>query len=278
MSEVLEQEGAPEVALVDTHAHLAMKDFDRDREEVLTRARRAGVVTLVEVGYDLESSTRGVELARKLGLFSAVGIHPHEAGRDGSRWESIRVLALDERVVAIGEIGLDFYRNLSPRDVQIECFAQGLRLAKELSLPVIVHERGAGRETLAVLQANHPGTPIIFHCFSGDRASARMRLDIGGYLGFGGVLTYPGRHDLREALRYCSKDRILLETDCPYLPPQPKRGRRNEPSYLLYTLEEASSVLGVPREEIARISTENACRALGIALPPAEGIGGRCPD
>lgn len=258
-----------DTVLVDTHAHVGLREFDGDRHEVVARARAAGIVCFVEVGFDFPSSVRSVELARELGVFAAVGIHPHDAGRDGDKWHSIEDLARRPEVVAVGEIGLDFYGRLSPKDTQVKCFIRGLELARRLSLPVIVHERDAGEEVVNILMKNDPGTPVIFHCFSGDRRSAKKRLDMGGYLGFGGLLTYPGRHELREALRYCPHDRILLETDCPYLPPQGIRGKRNEPSYLVYVLEQAARVLGVARESLANVSTLNACKAL--RLP--EGLG-----
>ncbi|MBE3520137.1 MAG: TatD family hydrolase [Firmicutes bacterium] len=252
------------IALIDSHAHVSMRDFDRDREEVIARAKAAGVVFFIEVGFNLESSKLGVELAREKGVFAAVGVHPHDAAKDLDKWEDIEGLARLPEVVAIGEIGLDYYRDLSPRKVQAECFIRGLDLSRKLGLPVIIHEREAGDQVLDILKAHPPGGPIVFHCFSGDRSSARKRLDLGGYLGFGGPITYPRRDELREVLKYCPSDRMLLETDCPYLPPQSFRGRRNEPSYLIYTLAEASRITGLSREDLAATLTENTISAFRL--------------
>lgn len=262
------------VTLVDSHAHLSMRDFDRDRDEVIARAKAAGVVFFIEVGFDLASSRLSAKLAREKGVFAAVGIHPHDAAKDMDKWEDIEKLARLPEVVAIGEIGLDYYRDLSPRKVQVECFIRGLELSKKVGLPVIIHERDAGDQTLEIIKAHPPGGAVVFHCFSGDRSSARKRLDLGGYLGFGGTITYPRRDDLREALKYCPPDRILLETDCPYLSPQKFRGRRNEPSYLVYTLAEASRITGLSAEHLASVSTENAVSAFRLErLKPASTCG-----
>jgi len=254
----------PVPILIDTHAHVSMRDFDGDRDEVLDRAKRAGVVSFIEVGFNLVASRLSTRLARERGVFAAVGVHPHDAARDLDKWDDIETIARSPGVVAIGEIGLDYYRDLSPRNVQVECFIRGLDLAKRLGLPVIIHERDAGDETVDIIKAHKPGDALVFHCFSGDRASARTRLDLGGYLGFGGAITYPRRDELRDALRYCPPDRILLETDCPYLSPQRYRGRRNEPSYLVHTLAEASRIRGVNQEDLALISTENAISAFKL--------------
>lgn len=260
--------------LIDSHAHLSMRDFDRDRDEVIARAKAAGVASFIEVGFDLVSSRLSAKLAREKGVFAAVGVHPHDAAKDMDKWEDIERLAWLPEVVAIGEIGLDYYRDLSPRKAQVECFIRGLELSKKVGLPVIIHERDAGDQTLDIIKAHPPGGAVVFHCFSGDRSSARKRLDLGGYLGFGGAVTYPRRDDLREALRYCPPERILLETDCPYLSPQKFRGRRNEPSYLVYTLMEASRITGMPAKDLAAVSTENAVSAFGLEpLKPATACG-----
>lgn len=254
------------LTLIDSHAHVSMRDFDRDRDEVIARAKAAGVVFFIEVGFDLASSKLSVDLAREKGVFAAVGIHPHDAAKGVDKWGDIERLARLPEVVAIGEIGLDYHRDLSPREVQVECFIRGLDLSRKVGLPVIIHERKAGDQALDIIKAHPPGGAVVFHCFSGDRSSARKRLDLGGYLGFGGPITYPRQDELREALRYCPPDRILFETDCPYLPPQKFRGRRNEPSYLVYTLAEASRITGLSSEDLAVVSIENTISAFKLRL------------
>jgi TatD DNase family protein len=263
--------------LIDTHAHITSPEFDRDRGEVLDRARKYGV-GFVEVGFDIESSRRAVDIAGTEALAAAVGIHPHNAADyakdlDGA-WKEIRALAGESaeslartgrrRVVAIGEIGLDYYRDLSPRSLQADCFALGLELAKKLSLPVIIHQRDAEEDVLAILKNSGLDLPVIFHCFSGNKDSARRALDLGGYLGIGGTVTYPRNTELRDLLRFIPLTRILLETDAPYLAPQSRRGRRNEPAYVLEFRDTVASQLDVEPSRAGTATRDNAVRLLGL--------------
>lgn len=254
----------PEV--FDTHAHLCSRDFDADREEVAARARQNGV-GLIEVGYDESSSADALRLAGHYGGICSVGIHPHYAGGDGSakRWSVIEALAVSnpKTVRALGEMGLDYFRDLVPRDAQIECFQEGLTLARRLGLPVIIHQRDAEEDVLREVRLAQLTQPLVFHCFSQDELYARRCLDLGGYFGIGGVLTYPKNVGLRHLVRELPLDRLLLETDCPYLPPQTRRGKRNEPSFVIETLETLSEALGMDKSEVAGITTENASRVFG---------------
>jgi TatD DNase family protein len=256
----------PEV--VDTHAHLCSADFDDDREQVAERARQSGV-GFIEVGYDESSSAAALKLAEYYKGICAVGIHPHYAeGEDSAkRWSVIESLAVSnpKTVRALGEMGLDYFRDLVPRDIQIECLREGLTLAGKLGLPVIIHQRDAEGDVLHEVRLASLTQPLVFHCFSQDGRYARKCLDLGGYFGIGGVLTYPKNVGLRQLMRELPLDRLLLETDCPYLPTQTRRGKRNEPSFVIETLETLSEALGMDRNEVARITTENASRVFGAS-------------
>lgn len=258
--------------LIDTHAHVTSPEFDMDRDEVIGRAKTSGV-GFIEVGFDVASSRKAVAISKDTALAAAVGIHPHNAvdyARDlSAAWKEIEGLARSnsasvpapEReglVVAIGEIGLDYHRDLSPRGLQAECFEMGLDLAKKTGLPVIVHERDAEEDTLAVLRNHGLYAPIIFHCFGGGRAFARRCLELGGYLGFGGIVTYPKNAEARDLLRFVPFDRILLETDSPYLAPQSRRGRRNEPANILETRDAVASALGLGALKVGSLARDNA--------------------
>jgi TatD DNase family protein len=251
---------------IDTHAHLTMPEFDADREDAIERARSSGV-TFLEVGFDAESSLQAVALSRELGGKCAVGIHPHYAGDSlaglSSAWREVEKLlsAGNPEIVAIGEIGLDFWRNLSARDIQTECFSAGLELAKRKLLPVIIHQREAEREVLSRIKAAGLDRPVVFHCFTGDELYARRCLDLGGYLGFGGPLTYPRNASLRETVRRLPRGRILLETDSPYLAPQSLRGKRNEPSFVLEVRDLAAGLLALSSPSLSETTTANASKA-----------------
>jgi TatD DNase family protein len=258
---------------IDTHCHLDDPAFDPDREEVLARARMAGVEILILPGVEPEGIPRALALAeRHPGLYVAVGIHPHVASQFSSQLlVQLRSWARHPRVVAIGEIGLDFYRDRSPREAQREAFRAQLELAGELGLPVIIHQREAREAVMEELErwlAARPGARGVLHAFSGDPAMARIAVEWGFLLGIGGPLTYPRAESLREAARAVGLDGLVLETDAPYLPPQPHRGRRNEPAYLRNVAEALAQLLGLPMEQIARQTTANACRL--FRLPPPQ--------
>lgn len=252
--------------IIDTHAHVSMDAFSKDRKDVIERARRAKVA-FIEVGFDIDSSKRSLALASQVGTYCSVGIHPHEAESEGKfqhSWKEIEALLASGRVKAIGEIGLDYFRKFSSKKAQIDTFMLGLDLARRTKLPVIVHQRDAREDVLRVLRGARHDLPVIFHCYSYDVDYARRCLDLNGYLGFGGPVTYPRNDHLRDLLKYLPLDRILVETDCPYLPPQSKRGHRNEPVFVVEVVAAIAEVLGRKVVDVARITRENALRAFNI--------------
>jgi TatD DNase family protein len=254
----------------DSHCHLFMKDFNHDRDAVVARARAAGVDHMVFIGYSLDSSRRAVELAEKLeGCHAAVGIHPHDA-RHGNReaWDELAVLARSSpSVVAIGEIGLDYHGTHSPHDVQAAGFHAQLAVARELNLPVVIHDREAHEDTMRVLAEAADGLSVILHCFSGDAAMAKEAWGRGYYTGISGPVTYPKAEPLRAILRGAPRDRVLIETDAPYLAPQPFRGKRCEPAHVVYGAQQIAALWGVSPEEVGRLTTANARRFYRLPMP-----------
>ncbi|MGB9847062.1 MAG: TatD family hydrolase [Desulfotomaculales bacterium] len=247
--------------LVDTHAHLVDGRFDRDRREVLERARAAGVALIVNVGYDLESSRKSVALAGEFDcVYAAVGVHPHDAAQVPPGYlEELRKLAKGEKVVAVGETGLDYYRNLSPGEVQKKVFREHLALARELDLPVIIHDRDAHEDVLGILKKDGLGRAGgVLHCFSGDWEMARVCLGMGFFISLAGVVTYPKSSLLKEIAARVPVERLLVETDCPYLTPEPWRGRRNEPAYVRSVVECVAGLRGMSAGELALITAQNA--------------------
>ncbi len=249
---------------IDTHAHVSMADFDIDRDAVIRRAAEHGV-DFIEVGFDSESSLRALALARAIHGKCAVGVHPHNAGESfaimESQWREVtRIASGSPEVAAIGEIGLDYARDFSPRDVQVACFEQGIHLARTLGLPAVIHQRDAEEQVVEMVSGANLVSPVVFHCFGGGVEYARKLLDLGGYLGLGGVLTYPKNGHVRDAVKEIPLDRILLETDCPYLSPQPLRGKRNEPSHLLVTAKIVADIRGIGLPELLAATTANAAK------------------
>ncbi len=255
--------------MIDTHAHLQMPEFAGDWPAPLDNAERAGIECVIVIGFDVESSKRAVAMAEEHpGLLAAVGIHPHDAASmDDSALEELRRLAGNPNVVAIGETGLDFYRNLSPRETQFEAFEAQLAMAEELGLPVIIHDRDAHGPAAEILSA-HAGRLAggVLHCFSGDAKLAAAAIDWGFYISIAGPLTYPNARDLREVVGQVPIERMVIETDAPYLAPQPKRGKRNEPAYVRYVAEELARIKGLSVEDIDRITTLNAKRLFGLPM------------
>ncbi|MGC9018285.1 MAG: TatD family hydrolase [Candidatus Bipolaricaulaceae bacterium] len=251
--------------LFDTHAHLDFPQFDPDRALLLAAMRDQGVYA-INVGVDLKSSQASLRLSMENpNVFPACGIHPHEAKVvDGEVLAELEGL-LRRGAVAVGECGLDFYRNLSPRDAQMEAFRAQLRLAKKLDLPVILHERAAWPEFISALREEGPVRGVV-HAFSGDLPKAQEALGLGLFLGIGGPVTYPKNEGLRQALRRIPQSRVLLETDCPYLPPQPFRGQRNDPLKVKYVAEALAGLWGMQPAEVAEITLENARRLFGVSL------------
>ena len=256
------------LTLIDSHAHIYYRDYAGDFEEMLQRAADAGIAAILVVGTDIESSRESVELAEKYPqLYAAVGVHPHDAGRvTAACYDVIRELALSSsKVVAIGEIGLDFYRDRSPRVDQEKVFRTFLRMANELGKPVIVHDRDAHQQVLDCLREERSQHGVL-HCFSGDSAMAAEALALGFYISIPGTITYPANEALREVVRTTSIDRMLVETDCPYLSPVPHRGKRNEPAYVRLAAERVAEVKGLTLEDVARITTKNVRDLFGIRL------------
>jgi TatD DNase family protein len=253
--------------LFDTHAHLHFPELAPELDAVLGRARAAGVRGIVTIGTDVETSRAAIAIAeREPDVWASVGVHPHDAAQvDGAALDDIERLAGAERVVAIGEIGLDFFRNLSPRERQEDVFRRLLDLASRTGKPVLIHCRDAHAETLAILaEAAIGDVGGIMHCFSGDAAVARRCLDLGLVISIAGPVTYPNARELRDVVRLVPEDRLVVETDCPYLPPQPYRGKRNEPAYVGITAAKVAELRGVSLEELGPVMTKNAHRVLRV--------------
>lgn len=255
--------------LIDTHCHLNHPDFAHDMPEVLRRAEEAGVCHVVCAGYDLETSAVAVKLARQIRMVSAsVGVHPHDAGTFTPEMaDQIRRLASDkEHVVAIGETGLDYYRNLSPKDAQHRAFRSHIELAGELDLPLIIHSRDAHEDVIAILkECGLPSRGVVMHCLPSDADFARNALELGCYMGIAGPITFQNAQTLRDIVSGLPLDSLLVETDAPYLTPHPHRGHRNEPSYVRLSAEKIAEVHGVSFSEVASITSANARKLFGLA-------------
>jgi TatD DNase family protein len=263
MDQLEERSEAP--ALIDTHCHLDFGAFEDDRPAVVQRAQKAGVKRLIVPAVNQENASVVLELADRYDLvYAAVGIHPNSTASWREDWiETVRGLAVRPKVVAIGEIGLDYYWNESPPDVQRLAFEHQLDLAAELKLPVIIHNREASDDVIRLLSASSLAgmdNPGVLHSFSSDWAIAKTALDLGFYLGFTGPLTYKKADALRDIARQAPLDRILIETDAPFLAPQDYRGRRNEPAYVQVIAERLAELHRIDYEEIAYITTQNALR------------------
>ncbi|HEY2474324.1 MAG TPA: TatD family hydrolase, partial [Candidatus Cybelea sp.] len=234
--------------MIDTHCHVHDRAFDADREEVVARARAAGVRGMVTIGENLDDSRTAIEVARNYSLSAAVGIHPHEAAKAPADIpRELGPLLEQDGVVAVGEIGLDYYYDFSPRDVQRAVFTEQLRFARERESPVVFHHRDAFEDFTGILRAEwRPAMRGVVHCFTGTPDQARTYVDeFGLFLGIGGILTFPKAQPVRDAAQAVGLRAIVLETDCPYLAPVPKRGKRNEPSYVTYTAARLSELLGI---------------------------------
>jgi len=266
--------------LLDTHCHLNHDRFDGDLDAALARARQAGVRGALVVGWDCASSEAAVALAREhADLFAAVGVHPH----DSADWTAecaarLRTWAADSRVAAIGEIGLDFYRDLAPRAAQERAFRAQLALSDSVGLPVVIHTRESVPETLAILgEEEFANVRGVLHCWSGTAAEAERAVELGYYLGFGGVLTFKNAADVREVARQAPVERLLVETDAPYLAPVPHRGHRNEPAYVAEVAAALAASRGLETLALIEQTGENARRLftrLRVASADAAGPGG----
>ena len=255
--------------LIDTHAHLSLPQFDQDRTEVIKRARDAGIKHIITVGTDSDDCRKAVALAQEHDFISAaVGIHPHDAKTiNAETYSLLRELADDDNVVAIGEIGLDFYRNLSSQEIQVQHFREQLWLAREVSLPVIIHDREAHQKVLQILQEEKAETMGgVIHCFSGDWEMAKACLDMGFYISIPGTITFKKSEEYHKLVRDLPLDRMLVETDCPFLAPYPFRGKRNEPAYVQYVAKAVAGIKGLGCEAFAEITTQNAQKLFNLFL------------
>ena len=252
--------------LFDTHAHLDFADFDGDRDDIVDRAVRAGVTCIIDPGCDVPTSLKSVELSRKYEeVYAAVGIHPNNTGSaaPGDFTEIARLVAEND-VVAIGETGLDYYRDRSPRDVQVRAFRGHLDLAREHDLPVIVHFRSVESDGIdSTGEQYFEGIRGVFHCFGGSVDFARQVLDMGFYVGFDGPLTYK-QSDRVDVARAVPLERCLIETDAPFLTPQKYRGKRNEPSYVIEVAEKLAEIKGIDVDEVIEVTTANAAKLFGF--------------
>lgn len=253
--------------LFDTHAHYDDERFELDRSDVIERAHRSGVSYIINAASDIKSCEEGIAFARKYEyMYAAVGVHPHEVGKlDENTLDRIGQLAKEEKVVAIGEIGLDYYYDTAPREIQKHWFAQQINLARELQLPIIVHDRDAHQDSMNILKdnkANEVGG--VFHCYSGSVEMAKELIDYNFYISVGGALTFKNAKKLVEVVRWVPMERLLIETDCPYLTPEPHRGKRNDSSYVRFVAEKMAQIKELSFEEVAEITLENAKKLFRI--------------
>ena len=263
--------------IVDTHAHLDFPEYKDDLDAVLKRAQEHNVGCIITVGTDLDSSRRAIALANQYPhIYATVGIHPHEAAKvTEAHWIELAKLISSDKVVAVGEIGLDYHKDESPRDVQKDVFTRQLKLAKEHKKPIIVHDREAHSDCLAILK-QVMGNQIkgVAHCFSGSAEVAKEYLALGMYISVAGPITYPNATALRDALKAAVPvESLMLETDCPFLAPQAMRGKRNEPAYLTHHIKELAKLYKLSEADIARISTLNAQHLFGIDISRPAGRG-----
>ena len=258
--------------LIDTHVHLDDPRYDPDREAMFQRAQEAGVEKFVTIGCDLSTSHAAVQLATiRPNVYATIGVHPHEVKRIEPHWYAeLSQLAHQPKVVAFGEIGLDYHYDHSPRETQRQRFREQIELAKSLTLPLVIHTREAQEDTLTILQEEHAEeVGGVFHCFSEDLAFAKRALDLGFYLSFSGIITFRNASQLREVIRTVPDDRLLIETDAPYLTPVPFRGKRNESAYVIYVAEQIAEIkYGDSQAGLARVAdltTNNACQLFKIS-------------
>jgi TatD DNase family protein len=260
------------MTIIDSHCHIDVPEYDSDRDEVIARARDAGVTAMLNVGTGDPLSgafERAVDLAEKHSeIYAAVGVHPHDAKLFDDQAEQLLVslIAGSKRVIAWGEIGLDYHYDHSPRDVQREVFRRQLRLARAQNLPVIIHSREADDDTIAILreELTDYARAGLLHCFGGGLAMARAAIDLGFFISFAGNLTFKKAEDLREVARQVPLGRLMIETDCPYLTPVPFRGKRNEPARVVETARCLASLHSKELDAIGRITSENFANLFGV--------------
>jgi len=256
--------------LIDSHAHLDMKQFNSDRDQVIDRALSAGVRRIITVGIDIISSRNAVKLTTHYPfVFATIGIHPHNADNaDKHDLEEIVLMAQQEKIIAIGEIGLDFFRNRSARQNQIEVFTQQLAIAISLDLPVVIHDREAHTETVSILTSfKQNGLHGVIHCFSGDYKLAKTFINMGYYISMPGTVTYNNASQTQDVVKKVPLNRLLLETDAPFLAPTPYRGKRNEPSYIIHTAQKIAKLRSISFEEVSYQTSKNVCQLFNLSFP-----------
>lgn len=260
--------------IIDTHAHLDFPDYKSDLESVLSRAQEADVGCIINVGTSLATSKKSVALANRFhNIYASIGIHPHDAAKVSEQdWQALESLVPEKKVIAVGETGLDYYRNRSPQEDQQRIFHKHLTLAKTHNLPVIIHCRDASDDCLKILDEHKNGMiKGVVHCFSGTAEVAKKCIELGLYVSFAGPITFSNANNLREVAKSVPVERLLLETDCPFLSPQPKRGERNEPAYLSYIIPVLADIYRLSVQDIKRITTFNAYKLFGIGEPDHDG-------
>lgn len=255
--------------LIDTHAHINMPQYT-DLAEVLARAKASGLKYIIDVGVDPESIERSVALAKKVDeIYSVIGVHPHDAPAvDEKMIKRLRELlgdAAQHKIVGIGETGLDYFKNYSPKETQIEAFKTQIRLANEFKMPLAVHSRQSEDEAITILRETaDPDLKVVFHCYAGNVEQAQKILDLGYFISVTGIVTFPKAENIREVVKMLPLDRMMLETDCPYLAPAPNRGKRNEPANVSFIAEKIAEILGISVDEIASKTTQNACQFFNL--------------
>jgi TatD DNase family protein len=253
--------------LIDSHAHLDMKQFDSDRDGVIDRAVSADVRHIITVGIDIKSSRNALNLTTHYpSIFATAGIHPHNADNaNKDDLEHIELIAQHDKIIAIGEIGLDFFRNRSARQNQIEVFTQQLSIAISLDLPVVIHDREAHTETVNILSSfKQNELHGMIHCFSGDYELAKTFINLGYYISISGTVTYNNAGQIQDVAKRVSLNRLLLETDAPFLTPIPFRGKRNEPSYIIHTAQKIARLRGISFEEVSYQTSKNVCQLFNL--------------
>ena len=252
----------------DSHAHLDDEKFTDDRAEVIARAKENGVTHIVNIGADMESSARSIELTQQYDMiYAAVGVHPHDAKKViVSDYDQLAQWTRLDKVVAIGEIGLDYYYDLSPRELQREVFIRQLDVARQTHMPIVIHDRDAHGETMEILKREGKGLIGVVHCFAGSMEMAAELIKMGWYIGCDGPVTFKNAAKLPEIMQKIPLERLLIETDSPYLTPVPFRGKRNEPAYVRFVAEHIAVLRGIPIEEIVKATTQNVCDLFQIKL------------
>lgn len=253
--------------LFDSHAHIDSERFDGERDAIIERAKQAGLSLIMNPGADYASSVKAVELSETYDMvYAAVGIHPHDADSvDDMMLSLIEALARKEKVKAIGEIGLDYHYDHSPREVQRKVFIEQIRLAKSLKMPIIIHDREANDDMLRILKEEKAfETGVVMHCFSGSAELARQYVELGAYISIAGPLTFKNNRKTIEVVNVVPLDRLLVETDSPFLTPVPYRGKRNEPAYVEYVADKIAEIKGLTYKDVAEATKKNACKFFGI--------------